>query len=106
MQILMDEEKIRRESKYTLAKIYSTLDDFFINRLHFIKESEGFYSGSGLSSDFGNFGIAMTTLGKKQWFMDNVATWLYFNSEDSEDPDDYIIEDFKEACLSHYPLGA
>jgi hypothetical protein len=48
----------------------------------------------------------MTTLGKKRWFMDNVDTWLYFNSEDSEDPTDYVVEDFKETCLEYYPLGA
>jgi hypothetical protein len=32
MQIIMDEKKIKREGKYTLAKMYSTLDDFFVNR--------------------------------------------------------------------------
>jgi hypothetical protein len=106
MQILMDETKIRREGKYTLVKIYETLDAFFVNRLHFIKEDNGFYSGTGSPGDFANFGIAMTTLGKKRWFMDNVDTWLYFNSEDSEDPGDYVIEDFKETCLEYYPLGA
>ena len=102
MQIIMDENKINSEGKYTLAKIYSTLDDFFINRLNFQKESGGYYTGSGLPNDFGNFGIAMTTLGKKRWFMENVDTWLYFNSEDSEDPNDFVIEDFKETCLKHY----
>jgi hypothetical protein len=106
MQILMDEKKIQGEGKYTLSNIYTTLDDFFVNRLNFRKEDKGFYSGTGLSNDFANFGIAMTTLGKKRWFMDNVDTWLYFNSEDSEDPNDYVIEDFKETCLTYYPLGA
>lgn len=102
----MDERKIKSEKKYTLAKIYATLDDFFVNRLHFIKEGNGFYRGSGAPNDFANFGIAMTTLGKKRWFMDNVDKWLYFNSEDSEDPDDFVVEDFKETCLAYYPLGA
>jgi hypothetical protein len=106
MQILMDEKKIQREGKYTLSKIYLTLDDFFVNKLHFIKEDNGFYSGTGSSNDFANFGIAMTTLGKKRWFMDNIDTWLYFNSEDSEDPNDYVIEDFKETCREYYSLGA
>jgi hypothetical protein len=50
----------------------------------------------------------MWTLGKKKWFMDNVDTWLYFNSEDSDDPSDFVIEDFKAACLDYYEdrLGA
>jgi hypothetical protein len=106
MQILMDEKKIQREGKYTLSKIYTTLDDFFVNRLYFHKGGNGFYSGTGSPNDFANFGIAMTTLGKKRWFMDNVDSWLYFNSEDSEDPNDYVIEDFKKTCLKYYSLGA
>ncbi|GHU65509.1 hypothetical protein AGMMS49983_13340 [Clostridia bacterium] len=106
MQIVMDEKKIKRENKYSLSKIYATLDDYFVNRLYFLKEKNGFYTGSGSPNDFANFGIAMTTLGKKRWFMDNVDKWLYFNSEDSEDPNDFVVEDFKETCLSYYPLGA
>jgi hypothetical protein len=30
--------------------------------------------------------------------MDNIKTWLWFNSDDSSDPEDYAIEDIK----SHY----
>jgi hypothetical protein len=48
----------------------------------------------------------MTTLGKKSWFMDNVNTWLYFNSDDSSDPDDFAVEDFKEFCSSRYRVSA
>jgi hypothetical protein len=106
MQIIMDEKKIKREGRYSLRKIYATLDEFFVRRLHFIKGENGFYSGSGSPDDFANFGIAMTTLGKKSWFMNNVDTWLYYNSEDSEDPNDFVVEDFKETCLEHYAIGA
>ena len=38
MQIIMDEKKIRKEGKYTLSKIYATLDNFFVGRLNFQKE--------------------------------------------------------------------
>jgi len=105
MQIKMDEGKIRREGRYSLEKIYGTLDDFLVNRLHLVKAEDGFYIGSGLPDDFANFGVAMTNLGKKSWFMGNVGTWLYFNSEDSEDPDDFVVEDFKELCNAHYRLA-
>jgi hypothetical protein len=101
MQIVMDDNKIKR-SKYSPAKISAALDEFLVGNLHFLKEPGGFYSGSGSPNDFGNFGIAMTTLGNKRWFMDNVDTWLYYNSEDSENPDDYVIEDFKATCLAYY----
>jgi hypothetical protein len=99
MQIKMDEKKIKREGRYSLQRIYGTLDDYFVNRLNIPKGSDGFYIGTGSPLDFGNFGVAMVTLGKKPWFMENVDTWLYFNSEDSEDPEDFVVEDFKKTCL-------
>ncbi|MDR1183597.1 MAG: hypothetical protein LBK67_02230 [Coriobacteriales bacterium] len=71
----------------------------------FAKDADGFYLGTGSPDDFGNFGLAMVTLGKKDWFMDNVNTWLYFNSEDSDDPEDFVIEDFKEFCRERYLVG-
>ena len=106
MQIILDEDKILREKKYSLEKIQTTLDDYFINQLHLLKGDDGFYIGSGAKGDFGNFGLAMWTLGKKAWFLENVETWLYFNSEDSDDPDDFVIEDFKEHCLKKYRVSA
>ena len=102
MQIKMDEEKITRDGRYSLAKIKGTLDDYLVSRLSFTKGDDGFYLGSGSPDDFGNFGLAMVTLGKKSWFMDNVDTWLYFNSNDSNDPEDFEVEDFKEFCKKRY----
>ena len=106
MQIIMDEGKILREEKYNLDKIYETLDRFFIDNLNLQKDKDGFYLGSGAKTDFGNFGRAVWTLGKKAWFLENVDTWLYFNSDDSDDPDDFVIEDFKEYCLRKYKATA
>ena len=102
MQIIMDEEKILRENKYSLEKIYETLDRFFLDNLRLSKGDDGFYLGNGAKTDFANFGRAMWTFSKKAWFMENVATWLYFNSDDSDDPNDFVIEDFKEYCLRKY----
>ena len=106
MQVIMDEEKILRDKKYDLTKIYETLDRFFIDNLGLIKGEDGFYLGSGAKTDFGNFGRAMWTFGKKAWFLDNVAVWLYFNSDDSDNPDDFVIEDFKDYCLRKYKATA
>ncbi|MDR1292185.1 MAG: hypothetical protein LBJ91_02150 [Clostridiales Family XIII bacterium] len=106
MQILMDEPKILREKRYDLSAIYKALDDFFVGHLHLIKRDGGFYVGRGSKNDFGNFGRAMWTLQKHPWFIDNVDTWLYFNSEDSDDPNDFVIEDFKAESLKSLRLGA
>jgi hypothetical protein len=106
MQIIMDDEKIRIEGLYNPVKIHEALDDFFLNKLHVRKGEDGVYLGTGAKSDFGNFGLAMWTLGKKAWFMNNVKTWLYFNSEDSDDPNDFVVEDFKDFCVQKYAAGA
>jgi hypothetical protein len=105
MQIKMDEQKIECNGRYSLERIYGTLDEYLVNRLRFKKAPDGFYLGTGSPDDFGNFGLAMVTLGKKPWFMDNVGTWLYFNSDDSDDPDDFVIEDFKEFCQKRYQMA-
>jgi hypothetical protein len=102
MQIVMDDDKIVREGKYSAVKLHASIDDFMVEKLGFQKGSDGFYYGRGTRSDYSHFGIAMTTLGKKRWFMDNVDIWLYFNSDDSTDPDDFDIEDFKEFCQQRY----
>jgi hypothetical protein len=106
MQIKMDEGKIRSAGRYSLERVYGTLDDYLVNNLGFAKDCDGFYLGTGSPDDFGNFGLAMVTLGKKGWFMDNVDTWLYFNSDDSADPADFVVEDFKEFCLKRYQTSA
>jgi hypothetical protein len=102
MQIKMDERKLKREGNYSLERVYGTIDDYMVNRLNFQKKPDGFYVGTGSPNDFGNFGLAMVTLGKKPWFMDNVDIWLYFNSEDSDDPNDFVVEDFKDFCSKRY----
>ena len=104
MQIVMDDNKIAREGKYNSKKLYASLDAFMVAKLGFQKGDGGFYYGKGTRNDYSHFGIAMTTLGKKQWFMDNVDTWLYFNSDDSNDPNDFEIEDFKEFCQRRYQV--
>jgi hypothetical protein len=106
MQIVMDDQKIAQEGKYNLNKLHSSLDDFLVSKLGFTKGDNGFYFGGGTRNDYSHFGVAMTTLGKKSWFMDNVNTWLYYNSDDSSDPDDFAIEDFKEFCFNRYQVSA
>jgi hypothetical protein len=105
MQIKMDEAKLKRDGRYSLERVYGTLDDYLVNELRFKKGRDGFYLGTNSPDDFGNFGLAMVTLGKKPWFMDNVDTWLYFNSEDSDNPNDFVVEDFKDFCSKRYQVA-
>jgi hypothetical protein len=106
MQIVMDDDKIRRQKQYNLDKIHRSLDAFLIDKLGLQKSDDGLYLGRGDGKDFSYFGLAFNTLRKKDWFLDNVKTWLYFNSDASDDPEDFVIEDFKAFCTDNGRLTA
>jgi hypothetical protein len=102
----MDNAKIELEGRYNQEKLNAALEEFLVSKLGLRKGEDGFYYGRGTRSDYAHFGAAMTTLGKKSWFMDNVDTWLYFNSDDRDDPEDFEVEDFKEFCQQRYQATA
>jgi hypothetical protein len=97
----MDDAKIKKDNKYNADKIHQTLDSYMTVDLGLQKAQNGFYLGSNARSDWSHFGLAFNTLRKKDWFLSNVKTWLYFNSDASEDPEDFAIEDCKEFCLEN-----
>jgi hypothetical protein len=96
MQIVIDNDRVARETPYNVNKIHQVLDDYMVGKLGLLKAPDGFYFGTGKGSDFSKFGIAFTTLRKKEWFARSVKTWLYFNSDASDDPENFAIEDFAE----------
>jgi hypothetical protein len=106
MQIVMDDVKLRRDGKYNVDKVHGAIDNYMISNLGFRKAANGFYLGDSSRTDFSYFGLAFNTLRKEQWFLDNVKTWLYFNSDASDDPDDFVVEDVKEFCLERNLVGA
>ena len=102
MQIIMDDAKIEREKSFDLATVYTVMDGYLVGKLGLRKSDNGFYIGDGGKADFSSFGLAFNTLRKKDWFINNVKTWLYFNSDASDSLDDYVVEDFKEFCLENF----
>jgi hypothetical protein len=98
VQVVLDEQKIQREKRYSLPKITKAVDSVFVDRYGLVKGKDGFYLESGHGNDFTGFWSAILLLKDQDWFMDNVKTWLWYNSDDSSDPDDFAIEDIK----SHY----
>jgi membrane protease subunit (stomatin/prohibitin family) len=55
---------------------------------------------SGNKDDFANFWNAILLLKDQDWFLYNVKTWLWFNSDDSSNPEDFEIEDIKEHYIA------
>ncbi len=101
LAIKLDENKISKEQKYSVSSVYYALEEAF-NSYHLRKDSEPdgtivFY-GSGNPRDYGAFGCIITSLKEKSWFMDYVIKWIWYNSDDGENENDFAVED----VLYHY----
>jgi len=100
MQVILDREKIRRESIYDANKIDRAIDSVLLTRYGFTKGVDGFYFESGKKDDYTDFWSAILLLKDENWFLDNLEKWLWFNSDDSDDPEDFAIEDLR----AHYVI--
>ena len=56
------------------------------------------YYGNGNTKDYGTFGKLITRLKEKYWFFPYLDKWLWYNSDDGDNEDDYAIEHI----LYHY----
>lgn len=101
LEIKLNEQKIVSEHQYSLSSIYQAIENAFAKYgFHGERLSDGTvcYCGNGRPQDYGSFGRLITSLKDKPWFMDNLTKWLWFNSDDGQDEDDYAVEDI----LYHY----
>jgi len=101
LEIKLDESKIKADQKYKAESIYQSLEQTFARyRLCMVKEPDGtlFFCGNGNPKDYGAFGCIITSLKEKSWFMDYVTKWLWYNSDDGENEEDFAVED----VLYHY----
>lgn len=101
LEIKMNEDKIQKEQKYTVESIYQALEKTF-EKQHLQKRigEDGvlWFFGTGDPRDYGAFGAIITALKEKAWFMDYVTRWIWYNSDDGENEEDYAVEDI----LYHY----
>ena len=77
IKIVMDEEKIIREGKYTLEEIYKNIDD--LAEFSRMKKIDKYYyvSKNDTPSDLGCF--VWSNLEEQDWFIDNVKEWLWLD---------------------------
>jgi len=94
VKIVMDEEKIIREDKYDLDEMYQIIDE--IAELTNMKKLNKYYyiSKDDRLENLGAF--AIFSLSEKEWFMENVKEWTWFDK--GGEPEDMIkfYEDKKE----------
>lgn len=101
LEIKMDEAKIAAEQKYRVESIYQALEQAFSRyKLNQTQDADGTmcFTGNGNPKDYGAFGSIITSLREKEWFMDYVTKWVWYNSDDGENEDDFTVED----VLYHY----
>ena len=101
LEIKLDEKKILDDQRYKADSIYQALEKAFLRyNLKKIQEPDGTicFMGTGNPKDYGAFGCIITSLKEKEWFMDYVTKWVWYNSDDVESEDEFAIED----VLYHY----
>ena len=84
IKIVMDEEKIIREGKYTLEEIYKNIDD--LAEFSRMKKIDKFYyvSKNDSPSDLGCF--VWSNLEEQDWFIENLKEWLWLDKDDGVQP--------------------
>ena len=96
VEIKLNESLVKQEAKYQLQNIYKTLDKMFNEfnlRKSILTDGTICYRGTGNRNDYGAFGLIITTLKTKEWFVPYLEKWLWYNSDDGVDENDYAIED-------------
>ena len=93
IKIVMDEEKILREGKYTLEEIYKNIDD--LAEFSRMKKIDKYYyvSKNDTPSDLGCF--VWSNLEEQDWFIDNVKEWLWLDKEEGIDNILEVSKEFK-----------
>ena len=82
MLVELDENKIVNDGKYSLSKINSYLSNAFAKR-NMIKNADNWY----INGNFTSCGSLALTLSRKDWFMNNVKQWLWYDEEDGSTED-------------------
>lgn len=100
MKITLDLDKITSQHKYNADRLTYTIDNILFSKCSLHKDIDGFYVGNGTLKDFSYFMLAITLLREQSWFVDNVSEWKWYNSDDSDNPNDFAVDDI----LEHYNI--
>jgi len=97
IKIVMDEEKILKEDKYDLDKIYQAIDE--IAEFSKMRKIDKYYyvSINDTPSDLGCF--IWNNLEEQEWFMDNVKEWTWYEKSGKEIDIFQIIEEDNKTNL-------
>ncbi len=93
-RIVMDEDKIRKEGKYELDKLYQNIDKM-AEHAGLIKKNKYTYICQGNEKDLAALGIFnFMNLVEEEWFTKNVKEWTWI---DRKEGDTDLIESCKKS---------
>lgn len=82
MFIELDESKIANEGKYDIDKINNYLSNAFAKR-NMSRDNDNWY----INGNFTTCGSLILTLSQKDWFINNVRKWLWYDTDDESTED-------------------
>lgn len=92
-RIVLDEEKIIKEGKYDLNKLYQNIDEI-AEYVGLIKKNKYTYICQGNEHDLASLAVFnFQKLIEKEWFTKNIKEWVWINKEEG---DENLIEHFKK----------
>ena len=101
IEIEIDAEKARKECQYTPESMMKCLDTNFANKGFPILEADEFRrvyrDSSNTSVDLGRMGVLVAKFARCEWFAKSVKKIIWYDNEESDDSDDWNVEDFMEA---------
>ena len=94
-RIVMDEDKIKKEGKYDLDKLYQNIDKM-AEHAGLIKKNKYTYICQGNEKDLAALGIFnFMNLVKQEWFTKNVKEWIWIDRKEGD-------TDLISTCKQHY----
>jgi hypothetical protein len=76
MEIAFDEEKVEREGKYDIEKMYAVVDKYFLDK-KLNKIGKGLYIDRGHKDDYAKMLLFASYFKKEKWFMNNIKVWNF-----------------------------
>jgi hypothetical protein len=110
VSVLMDNDKILKESKYPIKDIYYTIEKTYKDN-GFIRDYDQddgammFYGVNGWN-DFHGYGKANFTLENRDWFMRYVIKWIGYENERCRYLDEFGEVDILESIKRIKRIGA
>ena len=100
-KFVLDEEKIQRDGKYDLDRIYELIEQIATTRAKLTKIDKNHYVFKGEKDAPAYLGILVYNhLAEYDWFMANVKEWLWLDDDEGDTDIIALLAKHKERILA------